>query len=80
MAHKAIREVDGKRMLARLFKEYSNGKYYIPDKYVAVGPDTSMSKLAKPTQMANHRKVGRQTRYADKAQRKKQTCSCWRKL
>ena len=45
MAHKAIREVDGKCMLARLFKEYSNGKYYIPDKYVAVGPDTNMSNL-----------------------------------
>ena len=27
MAHKAIREADGKRMLARLLKDYSNGKY-----------------------------------------------------
>ena len=27
MAHKAIREADGKRMLARLFKDYSDGKY-----------------------------------------------------
>ena len=27
MAHKAIREADGKRMLARLFKDYSEGKY-----------------------------------------------------
>ncbi len=45
MAHKAIRETDGKRMLARLFKDYSNGKYEIPDKYVAVGPETDMTQL-----------------------------------
>ena len=45
MAHKAIREADGKRMLARLFKDYSEGKYNIPDKIVAVGPDTDMTKL-----------------------------------
>ncbi len=48
MAHKAIREADGKRMLARLLKDYSGGKYDIPDKYVTVGPDTDMTKL--PTQ------------------------------
>src|SRR4030066_1506294 len=45
MAHKAIREADGKSMLARLFKDYSNGKYEIPDKYVAVGPETDMAQL-----------------------------------
>ena len=45
MAHKAIREADGKRMLARLFKDYSNVKYDIPDKVVTVGPDTNMTKL-----------------------------------
>ena len=45
MAHKAIREADGKRMLARLFKEYSNGKYNIPNKIVTVRPDTDMAKL-----------------------------------
>jgi ATP citrate (pro-S)-lyase len=48
MAQKAIREADGKRMLARLFKEYSGGKFSIEDKYVTVGPDTDMAKL--PTQ------------------------------
>ena len=36
MAHKAIREADGKRMLARLFKDYSEGKYVISDKIVSV--------------------------------------------
>ena len=45
MAHKAIREADGKRMLARLLKDYSAGKYNIADKYVAVGPDTDLAKL-----------------------------------
>jgi ATP citrate (pro-S)-lyase len=45
MAHKAIREADGKRMLARLFKDYSNGKFDIPNKIVTVGPDTDMTTL-----------------------------------
>ncbi len=45
MAHKAIREADGKRMLARLFKDYSDGKYEISDKIVTVAPDTDMAKL-----------------------------------
>ena len=45
MAHKAIREADGKRMLARLFKDYSNGNYEISDKIVTVGPDTDLTKL-----------------------------------
>ena len=45
MAHKAIREADGKRMLARLFKDYSDGKYEISDKIVTVGPNTDLTKL-----------------------------------
>jgi len=45
MAHKAIREADGKRMLARLLKHYSNGKFDISDKVVTVEPDTDMTKL-----------------------------------
>jgi ATP citrate (pro-S)-lyase len=47
MAHKAIREADGKHMLARLFKNYSEEKYDIPDKIITVGPDTDMRKLPK---------------------------------
>jgi ATP citrate (pro-S)-lyase len=47
MAHKAIREADGKLMLARLFKEYSDGKYEISDKVVSVGPETDLTKLPK---------------------------------
>ncbi|MGA2385995.1 MAG: ATP citrate lyase citrate-binding domain-containing protein [Candidatus Bathyarchaeia archaeon] len=45
MAHKAIREADGKRMLARLLKEYSEGKYEVSDKIVSVDPDTDMAWL-----------------------------------
>ena len=45
MAHKAIREADGKRMLARLLKDYSKGTYEISDKIVSVGPQTDMAKL-----------------------------------
>ncbi|MGD0449949.1 MAG: ATP citrate lyase citrate-binding domain-containing protein [Candidatus Bathyarchaeia archaeon] len=47
MAHKAIREADGKRMLARLFNDYSEGKYDISDKIVTVDPSTDMKKLPK---------------------------------
>jgi len=45
MAHKAIREADGTRMLARLFHEYSNGKYQISDKIVTVDPNTDLEQL-----------------------------------
>ncbi len=47
MAHKAIREADGKRMLARLLKNYSQGRFSIPDKFVTVSPGTDMTKLPK---------------------------------
>jgi len=45
MAQKAIREADGKRMIARLLKEYTHGKYTIQEKFVTVGPDTDVKKL-----------------------------------
>jgi ATP citrate (pro-S)-lyase len=45
MAHKAIREADGKRMLARLLKDYSEGKYQVSDRIVTVAPDTDMENL-----------------------------------
>jgi ATP citrate (pro-S)-lyase len=45
MAQKAIREADGKRMIARLLKEYTNGKYTIDDTFVTVEPDTDLKKL-----------------------------------
>ncbi len=45
MAHKAIREADGKRMLARLLNDYSDVKFNLSDKVVTVGPDTDLTKL-----------------------------------
>jgi len=48
MAQKAIREADGKRMIARLLPEYTNGLYTLTDKYLTIGPGTDLKKL--PTQ------------------------------
>jgi ATP citrate (pro-S)-lyase len=45
MAQKAIREADGKRMIARLLKEYTNGNYSLENKFITVGPDTDLKKL-----------------------------------
>jgi len=45
MAQKAIREVDGKRMIANLLKVYTNGKYIIEDKFVTVEPETDLKQL-----------------------------------
>jgi ATP citrate (pro-S)-lyase len=47
MAHKAIREADGKRMLSRLLKDYSSQNFNIPNKIVTVTPETDMNKIAK---------------------------------
>ena len=45
MAHKAIREADGKRMLARLINDYSQEKFEISEKIITVAPDTDLAKL-----------------------------------
>jgi ATP citrate (pro-S)-lyase len=45
MAQKAIREADGKRMIARLLKDYTNGKYSIENRFVTIGPDTDLKKI-----------------------------------
>lgn len=45
MAQRAIREYDGKQMMARLLKEYSNGKYVIENRFVQVTPETDFKKL-----------------------------------
>jgi ATP citrate (pro-S)-lyase len=57
MAHKAIREADGTRMLARLFKDYSNGKYEISDKIVTVAPNTDMDQLPNQYSWLNTEKL-----------------------
>lgn len=45
MAQKAIREADGKRMMARLLKEYTKGRYTLENMFVTVGPETDLKKL-----------------------------------
>ena len=45
MAQKAIREADGKRMIARFLKEYSNNKYSVKDRFITIGPETDLKKL-----------------------------------
>ena len=45
MAQKAIREADGKNMIARLLKEYTNGTYTIDSKFLSIGPQTDLKKL-----------------------------------
>ena len=45
MAQKAIREADGKNMIARLLKEYTNGTYNIENKFLSIGPQTDLKKL-----------------------------------
>ena len=45
MAQKAIREADGKIMMARLLKDYTGGKYKVQNRYISVGPKTDLKKL-----------------------------------
>ena len=45
MAQKAIREADGKQMIARLLKDYTDGKYTVENKFLSIGPDTDLKKL-----------------------------------
>ena len=45
MVQRAIREYDGKQMMARLLKEYSNGKYVIENNFALVTPGTDFKKL-----------------------------------
>lgn len=47
MAQKAIREADGKRMLARWLGEISGGDYSLEDKYLTIDPGTDLPNLAK---------------------------------
>ncbi|MCJ7571609.1 MAG: ATPase, partial [Candidatus Thermoplasmatota archaeon] len=45
MAQKAIREADGKQMIARLLKEYTASKYAIEDKFISIAPETDLKNL-----------------------------------
>jgi ATP citrate (pro-S)-lyase len=46
MAQRAIREADGKRILARWLGEYSCGRCELADRYVTIGPQSNMLALA----------------------------------
>jgi succinyl-CoA synthetase beta subunit len=46
MAQKAIREADGKRMMARLLPEYTDGRYTIRNRLISVGPETDLKRLS----------------------------------
>ncbi len=45
MAQRAIREADGKKMLARLLAGYTDGKYTFRNRFVSVGPETDLTKF-----------------------------------
>jgi len=45
MAQKAIREADGKMMMARLLKDYTGGTYRLHNRFISVGPGTDLKKL-----------------------------------
>ena len=46
MAHRAIREYDGKSMMARLIAGLSEGEYTLETQYVQVRPETKLDSLA----------------------------------
>ena len=45
MAHKPIREADGKRMIARLLGDYTPRKCSVKDRFISVGPETDLKSL-----------------------------------
>ena len=47
MAQRGIREITGKKLIAKYLPEYSGGKVRMPVKAVLVTPTTSLKKLAK---------------------------------
>jgi len=57
MAQKAIREADGKRMIARYLKEYTNNKYSIKDRFITIGPETDLKKLPSKYQWLGKEKL-----------------------
>jgi ATP citrate (pro-S)-lyase len=45
MAHKPIREADGKRMIARLLKDYTPKRCLVKDRFISLGPETDLKTL-----------------------------------
>ena len=57
MAHKAIREADGKRMIARLLNEYTPRKCSVKDQFISVTPDTDLNRLPEQYPWLNQTKL-----------------------
>ncbi|HKM51600.1 MAG TPA: ATP citrate lyase citrate-binding domain-containing protein [Candidatus Bathyarchaeia archaeon] len=57
MAHKPIREADGKRMMARLLKEYTPRQCTIRDTFVSVGPEVDLENLPAKYPWINNSKL-----------------------
>ncbi|MEW5937405.1 MAG: ATP citrate lyase citrate-binding domain-containing protein [Candidatus Thermoplasmatota archaeon] len=47
MAQRAIREAHGKKMIARLLRDYTDGRYTVEDRFISIGPDTDLKALPK---------------------------------
>ena len=57
MAHKPIREADGKRMIARLLKDYTAKQCGVKDMFISVGPDVDLETLAAKYPWVNNTKL-----------------------
>jgi len=57
MAHKPIREADGKKMIARLLKDYTPRKCNVKDQFVSIGPETDLQSLPNKYPWLNEKKI-----------------------
>lgn len=57
MAHKPIREADGKRMISRLLKNYTPKCCFVKDQFISVGPQTNLEALAREYPWINDMKL-----------------------
>jgi ATP citrate (pro-S)-lyase len=57
MAHKPIREADGKRMIARLLKDYTPRKCTVQDRFISIGPETDLKTLPDKNPWLNEKKL-----------------------
>lgn len=57
MAHKPIREADGKRMIARLLKDYTARHCSVKDMFISVGPEVDLETLPAKYPWVNNTKL-----------------------
>jgi len=57
MAHKPIREADGKRMIARLLKDYTPRQCSVKDMFISVGPEVDVETLPAKYSWVNNTKL-----------------------